>query len=301
MEVLNTNGEVIRAAASRSSTPQRQNGQHNATESRESLEIDNLPQSLALIPAGLEVVPYSDKEPVQPEKEAVQAEKEAISREEKEVVGPTTQPDGRYTIWQGPKTSRRICGLRASILMAALVAIVVAVALGAGLGIGLHNSNSTRGDPTSSSESRTASTTTLGTSIVVPSGTYALSLSRPTNVQAACLVETSLNQVWDCDLTSAPALAISVGLPGAPQPTEEALFFYAPGDLGLGHGAQYKYMDTQFTPYQAVQETGEDDRGPTPYCGQSYDKIVLLPESAFFCEYVKAVKMPESQMLVLKG
>ena len=281
MEVLNTNGEVIRAAASRSSTPQRQNGQHNATESRESLEIDNLPQSLALIPAGLEVVPYSDKEPVQPEKEAVQAEKEAISREEKEVVGPTTQPDGRYTIWQGPKTSRRICGLRASILMAALVAIVVAVALGAGLGIGLHNSNSTRGDPTSSSESRTASTTTLGTSIVVPSGTYALSLSSPTNVQAGCLLQTSLNQAWGCDLAGAPALAISVGVPAASRPTPGAFFFYASVDSGIEYGAQYRYMNTQLTPYQAVQETGEDDKGPALYFAQSYNKIVILPESAF--------------------
>ena len=111
-----------------------------------------MPQSSTLIPAGLEVVPDSSKEPVQPEKETVQAEKEAISGEEKEVVKPTIQPDRRYPIWQGLKTSRRICGMRTSILIAALVSIVVAVALGAGLGIGLHNTNNARGDPTLGSE-----------------------------------------------------------------------------------------------------------------------------------------------------
>jgi hypothetical protein len=114
-----------------------------------------------------------------------------------------------------------------------------------------------------------------------PSGTYALSLSEPTNVQSGCLTDTSLNQAWDCDLVGAPALAISVGVPAAPRPTEGAFFFYASGDPGFEYGAQYKYMDTQFTTYQAVQEAGEDDKGPAFYFGQTYDKIVLLPESAF--------------------
>jgi hypothetical protein len=114
-----------------------------------------------------------------------------------------------------------------------------------------------------------------------PSGTYALSLSEPTNVQSGCLTNGGLSQAWDCDLVGSPALAISVGVPAAPRPTEGAFFFYASSDPGFQYGAQYKFMDTEFSTYQAVQESGEEDKGPAFYFGQTYDKIVLLPESAF--------------------
>jgi len=114
-----------------------------------------------------------------------------------------------------------------------------------------------------------------------PSGTYALSLSEPTNVQNGCLTNGALNGAWDCDLVGSPALAISVGVPAAPRPTEGAFFFYASSDPGFQYGAQYKFMDTEFTTYQAVQESGEEDKGPAFYFGQTYDKIVLLPESTF--------------------
>lgn len=114
-----------------------------------------------------------------------------------------------------------------------------------------------------------------------PSGTYALSLSEPTNVQSGCLTNGALNQAWDCDLVGSPALAISVGVPAAPRPTEGAFFFYASSDPVYQYGAQYKFMDTDFTTYQAVQESGEEDKGPAFYFGQTYDKIVLLPESSF--------------------
>ena len=114
-----------------------------------------------------------------------------------------------------------------------------------------------------------------------PSGTYALSLSSPTNVASNCLINQEFGPAWDCDLVGSPALAISVGVPAAPRPTEGAFFFYASSDPGWQYGAQYKYMDTDFSTYQPVQESGEEDKGPAYYFGQTYDKIVLLPESAF--------------------
>lgn len=114
-----------------------------------------------------------------------------------------------------------------------------------------------------------------------PSGTYALSLSTPTNIQSSCLVDSANNQAWDCDLAGSPALAISVGVPAAPRPTEGAFFFYASSDPGFEYGAQYKFMDTEFSTYEPVQEYGDVDRGPAFYFGQKYDKIVLLPETAF--------------------
>ena len=100
-------------------------------------------------------------------------------------------------------------------------------------------------------------------------------------MQSGCLTNGALSGAWDCDLVGSPALAISVGVPAAPRPTEGAFFFYASSDPGFQYGAQYKFMDTDFTTYQAVQESGEEDKGPAFYFGQTYDKIVLLPESAF--------------------
>jgi hypothetical protein len=114
-----------------------------------------------------------------------------------------------------------------------------------------------------------------------PSGTYALSLSTPTNVASNCMINQGFGAAWDCDLVGSPALAISVGVPAAPRPTEGAFFFYASSDPGWQYGAQYKYMDTDFSTYQPVQESGEEDKGPAYYFGQTYDKIVLLPETAF--------------------
>jgi len=113
-----------------------------------------------------------------------------------------------------------------------------------------------------------------------PSGTYALSLSTPTNTASDCLLNQEFGPAWDCDLVGSPALAISVGVPAAPRPTEGAFFFYASSDPGWQYGAQYKYMDTDFSTYQPVQESGEEDKGPAYYFGQTYDKIVLLPETA---------------------
>lgn len=207
--------------------------------------MNELPQSLALIPAGLEVVPKSGIELVQTEKEAVRAEKEAIPSEEKELVQHTIQPDGWHAIWQGPKMRRRIRNMRTRISMAISLSIALAIALGVGLGTGLQHTDITSGG-------RGASPTITVTSMISASRTYALSLSTPINVLAECLINSALNQAWNCDLTGAPALAISVGSPAAPRPTQGALFFYASDDPAFEYGAQYKYMNTQFAPWQAI-------------------------------------------------
>ncbi|KAM0720683.1 hypothetical protein Q7P37_004820 [Cladosporium fusiforme] len=143
---------------------QHQDEQAGTVGDRESLAVDDFPQSLLLIPAGLEVVPDSGKEPVQPEKEAVQAEKEAISQEEKESVKPVIEPDGWHAIWRGPKMSRRICGMKASRFIASLITIVVIFALGIGLGVGLHDAASEQKDDPSTSGLASSSLTAVGTS-----------------------------------------------------------------------------------------------------------------------------------------
>lgn len=150
--------------------PHREEQDGAASDREEILRIDDLPQSLALIPAGLEVVPDSGKEPVQVGKEVAQAEKEAISGAEKEaisgvekeVVSPEIKPDGWHVILQGPSGGRKIWGLRASIFVALLVSVVAVSALAIGLGVGLKkrhdDTNSSSGSSSNSTDSNTSPT-----------------------------------------------------------------------------------------------------------------------------------------------
>lgn len=139
-----------------------------------------------------------------------------------------------------------------------------------------------KSDAESSSSSSVAEARRIATPTVsAPTGTYALSLSTPTNVQSGCLSDPNYNQAWDCDLSGTPALAISVGVPAAPRPTVGAFFFYASTNDAMDYGAQYRFMDTDFAPFEALQESGDEDQGPAFYFSQKYDKIVVLPETAF--------------------
>lgn len=100
-------------------------------------------------------------------------------------------------------------------------------------------------------------------------------------MQSGCLADPGSQPAWDCDLAGSPALAISVGQPAAPRPTDGAFFFYASSDPKYEYGAQYRFMNTDFAPFQPVQESGDEDQGPAFYFSQKYDKIVVLPETAF--------------------
>ena len=117
--------------------------------------------------------------------------------------------------------------------------------------------------------------------IAPPTGTYALSLSTPEATQAACLVDQSQAQAWDCNLVGNPALAMSVGVPAGPQPTNGAFLFYGSTDTEICYGAQYQFMGTQFSPFLTVQDNDYPDHGPAFYFEHLYDKIVVLPENAF--------------------
>ena len=74
---------------------------------------------------------------------------------------------------------------------------------------------------------------------------------------------------------------MSVGVPAAPQPTNGAFLFYGSTDTEICYGAQYQFMGTQFAPFIAVQDNDYPDHGPAFYFESLYDKIVVLPESAF--------------------
>jgi hypothetical protein len=132
-----------------------------------------------------------------------------------------------------------------------------------------------------------ATTTLFDASIIAsptispPSGTYALTLSTPTNTDASCLVDQSQAQAWSCNLAGNPALAISVGIPPGPKPTNGAFIFYASSDTEICYGTQYQFMETDFAPFLTVQDNDDLSKGPAFYFEQTYNKIVVLPEATF--------------------
>ena len=97
------------------------------------------PQSLAFMPAGLEVVPGYEMEDhaVQSEKQAAQAEPEAIGADtDKEILHPWV-PNPLSTSANHSLPKRRICGLNRTLFWLALTLLIFALALCIGLGAGL--------------------------------------------------------------------------------------------------------------------------------------------------------------------
>lgn len=194
-----------------------------------------------------------------------------------------TQKSWKEKTWR-EKRRTRFCGVPLIwIVIAACVVGFVAAVLGGVLGGYISGSKHERqksilGGPSTSlwDASRIASPT-----VAPPTGTYALSLSTPEATQADCLVDQSQAQAWDCNLVGNPALAMSVGVPAGPQPTTGAFLFYGSTDTEICYGAQYQFMGTQFSPFLTVQDNDYPDHGPAFYFEHLYDKIVVLPESAF--------------------
>lgn len=93
--------------------------------------------SLASIPAGLEVVPTSDKHSHQAEKETVQSVPEAISQDGKEVSSISAPPHKTWVPSETRQAERRRCGLKLRHFWVAVTSLVVVLALIVGLGSGL--------------------------------------------------------------------------------------------------------------------------------------------------------------------
>lgn len=95
------------------------------------------PLSLALISAGLEVVPSSDKHVQHTEKETVQALPEAISQDGKEVSDIWTAPQESVASPPDDQAERRTCGLKPRVFWAVTTSTIIALALVVGLAAGL--------------------------------------------------------------------------------------------------------------------------------------------------------------------
>lgn len=112
-------------------------------EKRQHCHDRDLPHSLALLPADLEVaIPSSsEKEVYIEEKQPVPADIErcqsaAESTPEKEVLETPVTSDGWHAPWSGRSMPKRICGLRAKVFWILLVSAVVVFCLGIGIGMG---------------------------------------------------------------------------------------------------------------------------------------------------------------------
>ncbi|KAK5137505.1 hypothetical protein LTR08_008483 [Meristemomyces frigidus] len=110
-------------------------------------------------------------------------------------------------------------------------------------------------------------------------GTYALALSTPQETQVACLPVQAQQPAWSCDIGGLPAAAISVGTPpGSNQ--SGAFIFYGADEDTISYGTQASFMQTSFAPFMTVQDNEDLESGPAYYFQQTYDKLVVLPESA---------------------
>lgn len=96
-----------------------------------------LADSLASMPAGLEVVPINDKHFHQAEKETVQALPEAISQDGKQVSETWAPPYETLALPETPQAERRKCGLKPRYFWAMIAFMVLALALIVGLASGL--------------------------------------------------------------------------------------------------------------------------------------------------------------------
>lgn len=119
------------------------------------------PQSLALMPAGLEVVP-----PIEHPPQFDQSEKEAFQAPESSFQHPPDAPRPMIQADQPPSFShrrlakRRICGLKGWVFCILSVSFIlaIAIALGVGLGVGLVLHHSSGTSATSNSTNSTNST-----------------------------------------------------------------------------------------------------------------------------------------------
>lgn len=111
---------------------------HRCDDKHQQVRADKaLVDSLASMPAGLEVVPTNDKHFHQAEKETVQALPEAISQDGKEVSEIWAPQCETRTLSEAPHTERVRCGLKPRHFWAMIASLVLALALVVGLASGL--------------------------------------------------------------------------------------------------------------------------------------------------------------------
>lgn len=117
------------------------------------------------------------------------------------------------------------------------------------------------------------------TSGAPPTGTFALTLGQPQETQCDCLTNNVQKPAWDCNLAPNSLLGIQVTPPNGNQGMG-ARIFDASFDNSIAYGAQINYMNSSFAQFLTVQDNDDKAKGPAFYFQKTYDKVVVLPESA---------------------
>jgi len=113
-----------------------------------------------------------------------------------------------------------------------------------------------------------------------PTGTYALSLSTPQQIQDQCLTQSDQRAAWSCNLAGDQnGAAINVGVASQGNRTG-AYIYYNSADQEIYYGAQLSWMHSSFAPFLTVQDNDAPTSGPAYYFQQFYDKLVVVPEAA---------------------
>jgi len=191
--------------------------------------------------------------------------------------------------WRERSKTRVCCGVRLWWILAIFAAILFVLALVGGVAGGyLAGSRSQGTAPIITSNSFpivTVVTSLYDASLIPtptagapPTGTFALTLSTPAEIQSACLVSQNQQVAWDCDIVPNHAIAINVTMNNG---SLGANIFYASTDKSLVYGAQAQDMVTPFAQFLAVRDNDAPDNGPAYYFAQTYNKVVIVPQDAF--------------------
>lgn len=113
-----------------------------------------------------------------------------------------------------------------------------------------------------------------------PTGSYSLTFKTPEVSNSSCLTDSSQKAAWSCDLVPTSTFNISVGafqgtqLGAVIQPLKSK-------NATLQYGAQTLDIEIRYTQFLSVEDTEHPDLGPAWFFQDTYDKVVLLPETSF--------------------
>jgi len=117
------------------------------------------------------------------------------------------------------------------------------------------------------------------TSAAIPTGTFALEIGPPEEVQSDCLVVANQRPAWQCDLAPNSDLALIVSQsPGGG--ATGARVQYGSSNMGIAYGSQLGQMNTSMASFLTVLDKDDLNNGVAFYFQQYYDKVVVVPNSA---------------------
>lgn len=111
----------------------------------------------------------------------------------------------------------------------------------------------------------------------LPTGSFSLQLGGASQVQNACLMNSSQAAAWQCDMSEAPQMAIDISF--GPDGGPEGAQLYSNSSSSFNYGMNPP--DATFSSLQLVQDLDAPQMGPAYQFQAWYNKLIVLPSSAF--------------------